>query len=486
MAKRNLWNSVEADRVLALGDLNVATQAELGQYFTPLNAAKFIASIPRLPDVGVIKVLDPGAGNGMLSAALVARILDEHKQLNVKIVAIERDEKLIPHLEKTFSACVAAGDGRVNVEVIHADFILDSVGVNASLDFHRKFDIVIENPPYGKLGANSAHRVALRAAGVDTPNLYAAFLALSIEALRDEGQLVAITPRSFFNGPYFADFRRYFLRSVSLDRIHVFDSRASVFSDAGVLQENVIFAATRSQVASTVELSISRDHKDDVHNRVVNYDEVVHPNDANLFIRLPSSPEDSHTANAILLQPCTLTDIGIQVSTGRVVDFRSRHAISEIAATDAAPLIYPGNLKDGHVSWPRAIRKPQYFTPAEPKDEQLLLPEGWYVVVKRFSAKEERRRIVAAVWSPENQPGPVAFENHLNVYHCDGRGMNQDLAMGLANWLNSDVVDKYFRTFSGHTQVNATDLRSLRYPSLETFYRYGVEELESLDELAAA
>jgi adenine-specific DNA-methyltransferase len=35
----------------------------------------------------------------------------------------------------------------------------------------------------------------------------------------------------------------------------------------------------------------------------------------------------------------------------------------------------------------------------------------------------------------------------------------------LAAFLNSTVLDVYFRQFNGHTQVNATDLRNLRYPS---------------------
>lgn len=102
----------------------------------------------------------------------------------------------------------------------------------------------------------------------------------------------------------------------------------------------------------------------------------------------------------VLSQPCSLTDLGVQVSTGRVVDFRSRHALSAVEQPDAVPLVYPGNLRDGSVLWPREIRKPQWFRPSDDKDRGMLLPEGWYAVVKRFSAKEERRRIVASVWSP--------------------------------------------------------------------------------------
>jgi adenine-specific DNA-methyltransferase len=96
------------------------------------------------------------------------------------------------------------------------------------------------------------------------------------------------------------------------------------------------------------------------------------------------------------------------------------------------------------------------------------------VLVKRFSAKEERRRVVAAVYDPARvQDGRVAFENHLNYYHLRGAGLPITVAKGLTAFLNSTLVDSYFRQFSGHTQVNATDLRSLRYPTWEKLVMLG-------------
>lgn len=461
----DLLDVAEVERVAALGRLDVRAQSELGQFFTPAPAARLISSMPRLPDSGTLRVLDPGAGSGVLSAAIVSRALLENPCLSIEVVAVERDPTVLPSLRATLSACERVGSGRVHAEAIEGDFILDSVGLSASLGLDSQFDLVIENPPYGKLAASSTHRSAMRAAGVDTPNLYAAFLALSVAALRPGGQLVAITPRSFFNGPYFGTFRAHILDSIALNRVHVFESRSTVFADTGVLQENVIFSGTRGAAPDVVELSVSRDHIGDITSRVVPYDDVVLPKDPNRFIRLATDTEDTRVVELVLSQPCALTDIGVQVSTGRVVDFRSRHALSSVELPDAVPLIYPGNLRDGGVLWPRAIRKPQWFQPADDKDRAMLLPEGWYTVVKRFSAKEERRRIVASVWSPVETPGQVAFENHLNVFHLGGQGMDADLAKGMTVWLNSTVIDKFFRTFSGHTQVNATDLRTLRFPT---------------------
>ena len=429
--------------------------------------------MPSLPRTGTLRVLDPGAGSGMLTAALVDRVHAEQPGLSLHIVAVECDESVLPHLRATLDACTVLGRGRVSTEIVEADFILRSTGndVDARLS---GFDLVIQNPPYGKLGATSPHRHAMQRVGVDTPNRYAAFLALSVASLRPHGQLVAITPRSFFNGPYFGAFRCYLLDHLSLNRVHVFQSRSTVFADTGVLQENVIFAATRNGPRERVALSVSAGHNDQLASREVPYDEVVNPDDPHRFIRLTTGAEDTATAALVLGLPCMLRDLGIHVSTGRVVDFRSRTALRSTEPGDGGyPLVYPGNLRDGGVEWPRAIRKAQWFVPSEPKDRGLLAPEGWYTVVKRFSAKEERRRIVASVWSPLQHRGQVAFENHLNVFHVDGAGMDEAVARGLAVWLNSSLVDRFFRTFSGHTQVNATDLRTLRFPPLAILRELG-------------
>lgn len=97
--------------------------------------------------------------------------------------------------------------------------------------------------------------------------------------------------------------------------------------------------------------------------------------------------------------------------------------------------------------------------------QMALSPRCAYTLVRRFSAKEERRCIVASVLCPESLPDTdLGFENHLNVFHAKRHGQLIDLAWGLAAYLNSSLVESWFRQFSGHTQVNATDLRALRYP----------------------
>ena len=60
------------------------------------------------------------------------------------------------------------------------------------------------------------------------------------------GQIVAILPRSFCNGPYFLPFRELFFGLMSVDRLHIFDQRNALFAGDDVLQENLIMYARRS------------------------------------------------------------------------------------------------------------------------------------------------------------------------------------------------------------------------------------------------
>lgn len=125
--------------------------------------------------------------------------------------------------------------------------------------------------------------------------------------------------------------------------------------------------------------------------------------------------------------------------------------------------------------WPRADAKKPNALIVDEKTRKSLFPVGFYCVVKRFSAKEETRRITASVVAPDmfGNVSAVAFENHLNVYHEAKEGIPEALAYGFSVYLNTSFVDNFFRRFNGHTQVNATDLRQLRYPSRDRLMQIG-------------
>jgi adenine-specific DNA-methyltransferase len=447
-------------------------RSQLGQFFTPALTARFIASMLDTPEGKSIRVLDPGAGVGVLCAAAAVQLVTHQSRLeSIELVAYELDSRLEEELRKTLIACElwARSAGIELSWELRANDYVTGTGALFGEDGGEQFDAVIMNPPYRKIRTDSDERAALETIGLRVCNLYTAFLALAAAHLKPGGVLSAITPRSFANGLYHEPFRQFFFERIGVERLHIFESRGDVFANAGVLQESIIIAGTRGAIPSNTKLSVSYGANEESRFREVPYAEIIHPGDRHKFLRIPIAEDDTGIAETMVALPASVGDLGVAVSTGRVVDFRVKKYLRQDPSSGTVPLIYPGHLRNQTVAWPAAsgARKPNALQRA-PKTVKLLLPNETYVLVKRFTSKEERRRVVASVISAADVPGDaVAIENHLNVYHVACRGLEPDLARGLTAYLNSSFVDRYVRQFSGHTQINATDLRHLRYPSRE-------------------
>ena len=440
---------------------SASRKAELGQFMTPPHVAALMASWFEIRPGAPVSLLDPGAGQGALTAAFLAHAPAD---LSVRGAAVEVDPAmrgaLVPRLSGT------------GVEVVAADFI--EWGTDRIRRRRRGVTHAILNPPYRKLGNGTAHDRQLRRVGIESPNLYAAFVSVSLELLDDGGQIVALVPRSFCNGTYYRPFREHLMRRASIDRIHLFDSRDATFKAESVLQENVVVKLTRGAAQGDVVVSHSTDDGlADLSLRTVAFDEVVPDPAGGRFIHVPTEAP----GGLALLRGAdqTLGEIGLSVSTGPVVDFRVRDHLRASPDASTVPLIYPQHFDGLAVRWPQqGAKKPNALALNSVTRKSTYAP-GTYCVVRRLSSKEEKRRVVACVVTPEALGGPerLAFENHVNVFHIRKAGLPPTVARGLAIYLSSTAFDASFRRFNGHTQVNVGDLKHMRYPSLDALNALG-------------
>jgi len=495
-----LLSRTDGRRRDAIPKLSASTKGDLGQFMTPAPIAEFMASLFPVSPLAEIRLLDPGAGVGSLLAAFVARVCRRPSKVRrISIAAYEIDGNLCRLLRETLADCRASAAERevaVDWEVRSVDFVSEGAGlIDGNLfESGESFTHVITNPPYRKVATDSAHRLALRRVGIEVTNLYSAFVALAVRLLEPRGELVAITPRSFCNGPYFQPFRNLLLSRCSLRRVHLFQSRDAAFRDDSVLQENIIYAGSRSPQHATVRISSSFGPSfSRTVSRMVPFSQVVRPDDPNVVIHLPASTEDDEAVRGLQCLSHAIQDLGIEVSTGPVVDFRLRGYLRSDPAPMTAPLLYPAHFRGGELRWPKLDGRKPNAIDVTPETRKWLMPIGYYTVTRRFSSKEEKRRIVASVLDPRDLDTElVGFENHLNVFHQNGRGLDPLLARGLSGFLNSTIVDRLFRVFNGHTQVNASDLRSLRYPSVRDLKTLGSRltgvrlSQEELDDLVTA
>jgi len=470
--KENFLNMINNNSIETTSDKSRAEiKMTYDQYFTPIEIASFMSSMFKEVKKKEVFILDPGCGIGNLTASLIAQILkwkNKPKVINLYLCEIDNslDSKLQGNLQLLRKLC-ARENIQLNIDLQYKDFILYSIDNFELLEGY--FDFIITNPPYRKMSSDSTHKKKLLKIGIDVPNYYAAFIALAIKLLSNKGQIVCIIPRSFCNGVYFKNFRYFLDENIKFDKIHIFKSRKDLFHD-DVLQETVILSLFRATSKSNDKIQITESLKNDFHQAKSTYkrfDNVIFPTDIEKIIRIIHTA-DKEIVDRMHSLPCELMDLGISVSTGPIVDFRELPGtLHDSVDLLSNPMIYQDNIKNGVVNWPEFNNKPCVIVEND-NNKNRLRPAGIYVLVKRMTTKEEPKRIIAGLidnsYVPEQK---IGFDNKLNYFHINYGGLGDiNFAKGLCLYLNSSMVDFYFRTFSGSTQVNVADLKSsIKYPS---------------------
>ncbi len=469
-------STVENKRLHISKRIDAKKKSQLGQFFTPQRTAAFMADL--FPyESKPCYLLDAGAGIGSLSVAFIDRWLrGEFGFDKIEVDAFEIDSKLIEHLSHTLAQYSNQDGFKFNIhkkDFIHA--AAQSILGSLFSEPLKRYTHVILNPPYRKISSNSLCRKILSDVGIETVNLYSAFVALAVVLAAPGGHIVAIIPRSFCNGPYYRPFREFILERSAIRHIHLFESRRAAFKDDRVLQENIIIHLECGGEQGLVKVSTSADDSfSDLANNQYPFEQIVFSDDPERFIHVPTTIDKSVLERFSNFR-FSIEELGVNISTGPVVDFRLKQYLRKIPGPDTVPLLYPAHFVGGNTVWPATNAKKPNAILYNVDTEKWLYPNGFYCVVRRFSSKEEKRRIVASVVDPSalGDSTVIGLENHLNVFHINKRGLPETLARGLAVFLNSTAVDEYFRRFSGHTQVNATDLRLLQYPDVATLNKLG-------------
>lgn len=489
-----------ADRLGTWYSSTVSTEQKkkLGQYFTPQTVAAYMASLCESGG-DVVRILDPGAGAGILACAVCEHFAHRDKvPVRLELEVYEDDRLLGVALEKVLSFLknyLLSHGVSFEVDFRMDDFVLkysdalsdgltDSPTLFTQGSDDASFDVVISNPPYFKIPKSDARAKAAHAVIHGQPNIYALFMAVSASVLKPRGELVFITPRSFASGPYFRLFRERFFNKMRPLSIHVFRSRREAFKHDEVLQENVILRARRdpgwSDEGKTAIVSITSSNGcndfDRIQVRDLLLDSVLDMDSFDKVLHIPVSQAEDGLIRTVKSWSGTLKKYGLQISTGPVVPFRATSLLGDQCAVRSthAPLLWMQHVKPMSVEWPLpSLNKPQYLK-IEEESLKLLVPDKTYVLIRRFSAKEDRRRLVAApLFAGELRSPLIGLENHVNYVHRPGGTLSEDEAIGLAALFNTSILDTYFRTLNGNTQVSATEIRSMPLPDWDIITKIG-------------
>lgn len=451
------------------GIIDNVNKSRYAQFYTPWNIACYMAKMFNKPKYKTIKILDPGSGLGILTAAFINNILMINKTKIKKIIITmyEIDGKIIPKLSYNMSN-ISKICNENGIEIKYRIHNENFISTFSELEGNKNYNYVIINPPYKKLKTKSEEKRILKKLGLDSTNYYSAFISLSKRLLTKNGEIVAITPRSFCNGEYFNGFRKDLLYDMSFDKIHLFESRNEVFKNDEILQESIIYHCVKNKLNRKKNVQISYSYDESFNNTIkkeCKIEDIILPNDDKMIIRILKHNEEDEISKKINLLDLTLDQLGISVSTGPVVDFRELdESLLKNSDKGTVPIIFSEHIGFDYIEWPKLnIKKYNYIMPND-ANKNKLRNEGVYLVVKRITSKEDKKRIVSAICNIRGYKY-ITFDNKVNYYHVNKSGINYNIAKGLNIYLSSTIVDIYFRTLSGNTQVNVSDLKLLKYPN---------------------
>ena len=402
---------------------------------------------------------------------------------SIELVCYENDANIVDLLYSNLEWACRHTTKDVSFRIVTDNYILSQMleynGMLGASPDADKFDMVIGNPPYMKIAKDAPEATAMPDVCYGAPNLYFLFAAMSMFNLKEDGEMVYIIPRSWTSGAYFKQFRKRFFEEGALEHIHLFVSRDKVFEKESVLQETIIIKAKKTQSKlNTITITTTQSNAD-FSNRTVfeaPYSTVVN-GDAS-YVYLVTSTEEVQTLNELNRWTDTLPDIGLKMKTGLTVDFRNREALRDSVEDDAVPLFYSQHIQDGKVVFP-AGKEHEYIV----TEQRGLLQENTnYLFVKRFTAKEEHRRLQCGVYLARKHPEYAEISTQNKINFISGlRELSECVVYGLYVLFNSTLYDSYYRILNGSTQVNSTEINSMPVPPMNTIEAMGKELIRVRD-----
>lgn len=454
------------------GMLPPAFRASHGIFYTPpqLTARLIEQATAAGVDWTSARVLDPACGGGAFLTPVARRILEALPDVTPAILVKNIGSRLRGYEIDPFAAWLSqvtldavmlpvCRKARRRLPVVVT--VCDSL--QGSPSAHDQFDLVIGNPPYGRVTLSPENRARYRRSLYGHANLYGLFTDLALSYLRPGGIVAYVTPTSFLAGEYFKNLR-FLLGTeaypVTADFIAL---RKGVFED--VLQETLLATYRKNgkrKAAQAFEVMTDKSGPAQVNPTGT----FKLPDDPSQPWLLPRTKEQAVLIARLRSMSHRLADWGYAVSTGPLVWNRFKPQLRRTPTRTTLPLIWAESVtSDGRFIF-RAEKKNHepYFAPAGPVDNWLITREPC-VLLQRTTAKEQARRLIAAALPADflAQHKGVVIENHLNMV----RPIAAKPAVApevLSAFLNSGAADRAFRCVSGSVAVSAYELESIPLP----------------------
>ena len=447
-----------------------AIRTQMGAYYTPppLVARLLDQAEAAGFDLARGTAIDPACGGGAFLAPLALRMI-RHDEGASPEWTLRRLGKRLKGLEiDPFAAWMTTVllEAAVLPLCIQAKRRLsDVVTVGDALrpHDHGQFDLVIGNPPYGRVRLEAPMRNHYARSLYGHANLYGLFTDLALRLVKPAGILAYLTPTSFLSGQYFKALRQLLNNEATPVFMDLVADREGVFDD--VLQETLLTTYTKGTHAlpTTVSTLIPKG----LNAATIEKIGAVHVNKRGQPWLLPRSPEDVAFLDTIAHMPTRLADIGYVVTTGQLVWNRHKPQLRPTAEAESLPLIWAESVTADGFSFSADRRNHVPYINVGVHQPHLITRQE-AILVQRTTSKEQTRRLLAAVLPQSflDQHGGAVIENHLNLVHVPAGMQSRISLQTVAALLNSAAADRAFRCISGSVAVSAYELNALPLPTL--------------------
>jgi adenine-specific DNA-methyltransferase len=453
--------------------LPAAFRSTYGVFYTPPVLTERLIDLAT--EAGVTwasaRVLDPACGGGAFLAPVAQRIMKALPGCSPRILLRSIAARLRGYEIDPFAAWLSqvaldaillplsrkAGEQSPAVVTV-----CDSLKQLPSI---AEFDLVIGNPPYGKVRLSEKDRARFKRGLYGHANLYGLFTDIALRHAKAGAVVAYVTPTSFLAGQYFKNLRTLIAREAPPVAIDFVDARKGVFDN--VLQETLLATYVVGQSAQPIQLhTISPTSGTTLSLSRAGTAKL--PPDSSQPWLLPRRSKDAPLVERLVQMLHRLADWGYEVSTGPLVWNRHKDQLVNEPGPNRRPLIWAEAVSsDGQFVYPASKRNHAPYFEVRSGDEWLVIDKPC-VLLQRTTAKEQSRRLIAA-HLPESflarVRGSVVIENHVNMIRALPGVTPAVSASTLTAFLNSAAADRAFRCVSGSVAVSAFELESLPLPS---------------------
>lgn len=326
-----------------------------------------------------------------------------------------------------------------------------------------RFDLVVGNPPYGRVTLAPDRRTFFKRSVYGHANLYGLFTDAALHWAKEGGVIAYVTPPSMLSGLYYKALRQLLAEAAPPLAVTFIGERGGVFAD--VLQETILATYRRGggQRIGKVGFMTVNAGGDFSWHKAGTFTLPAQPHRPWL---LPRAPDQVALARRLRAMPHRLSDYGYGVSTGPLVWNRFKDQFHRERKASFYPVVWAESIASaGRFIWRSEKRNhAPWFAARLPKDDWLIVTQPC-VLVQRTTAREQPRRLIAAEM-PESfirKHRGVIVENHLNMV----RALVPEPAVPasvIAALFGSAVVDAAFRCINGSVAVSAFELEELPLP----------------------